>query len=195
MPSLTFRARDSGRRSNSPNRQLFTIDPLVRFSSWTRRGTIAAAWRSCPEDATRPIVSSRWRLESHTGPPRHFFLSFLRFSIVTNYCTCRLYLLVITKATANIVKRCDDVPQKLRFSPNAGSAIRPSSPILMRWPWPNGGVWRPLPNKTNSQRQQSGPKGDQDQLCSMSASPLAALDYGLVAGQAGWEPPLPSQAA
>src|SRR5271157_3396131 len=69
------------------------------------------------------------------GPPRHFFLSFLRFSIVTNYCTCRLYLLIMTKATANIVKRCDDVPQKLRFSPNAGFAIRPSSPILMRWPW------------------------------------------------------------
>ena len=69
------------------------------------------------------------------GPPRHFFLSFLRFSIVTNYCTCRLYLLVMTKATANIVKRCDDVPQKLRFSPNGGFAIRPSSPILMRWPW------------------------------------------------------------
>jgi hypothetical protein len=42
---------------------------------------------------------------------------------------------MITKATANIVKRCDNVPQKLRFSPNAGSAIRPSSPILMRWPW------------------------------------------------------------
>src|SRR5271166_6801612 len=40
----------------------------------------------------------------------------------------------MTKATANIVKRCDDVPQKLRFSPNAGFAIRPSSPILMRWP-------------------------------------------------------------
>src|SRR5271157_6165962 len=68
------------------------------------------------------------------GPPRHFFLSFLRFSIVTNYCTCRLYLLIMTKATANIVKRCDDVPQKLRFSPNAGFAICPSSPILMRWP-------------------------------------------------------------
>ena len=68
------------------------------------------------------------------GPPRHFFLSFLRFSIVTNYCTCRLYLFVMTKATANIVKRCDDVPQKLRFSPNTGFAIRPSSPILMRWP-------------------------------------------------------------
>jgi len=69
------------------------------------------------------------------GPPRHFFLSFLRFSIVTNYCTYRLYLFIITKATENIVKRCDDVPQKLRFSPNAGPAIRPSSPILMRWPW------------------------------------------------------------
>src|SRR5271157_1922879 len=57
-------------RSNSPNRQPFTIDPLVRFSSWTRRGTIATAWRSCPEDAMRPIVSSRWRLESHTPVSR-----------------------------------------------------------------------------------------------------------------------------
>src|SRR5208337_2982573 len=27
------------------------------------------------------------------------------------------------------------VPQKPRFSPNAGFAIRPSPPILMRWPW------------------------------------------------------------
>ena len=47
----------------------------------------------------------------------------------------------MTKATTNIVKRCDNVPQKLRFSPNTGFAIRPSPPILMRWPWPN----RPLP--------------------------------------------------
>ena len=38
------------------------------------------------------------------------------------------------------MKRCDNVPQKLRFSPNAGSAIRPSSPILMRWPWPEAPV-------------------------------------------------------
>src|SRR5271166_3045227 len=75
-------------------------------------------------------------LASDAGPPRHFFLSFLRFSIVTNYCTYILYLLTITKATTNIVKRCDDVPQKPRFSPNAGFAIRPSPPILMRWPWP-----------------------------------------------------------
>ena len=75
------------------------------------------------------------RLVYYPGPPRHFFLSFLRFSIVTNYFTYILYLLMTTKATANIVKRCDNVPQKLRFSPNAGSAIRPSSPILMRWPW------------------------------------------------------------
>ena len=70
------------------------------------------------------------------GPPRHFFLSFLRFSIVTNYCTYTLYLLTITKATTNIVERCENVPQKPRFSPNAGFAIRPSPPILMRWPCP-----------------------------------------------------------
>src|SRR5271166_5879332 len=76
-------------------------------------------------------------LASDAGPPRHFFLSFLRFSIVTNYCTYILYLLTITKATTNIVKRCEDVPQKPRFSPNAGFAIRPSPPILMRWPWGN----------------------------------------------------------
>ena len=70
-----------------------------------------------------------------SGPPRHFFLSFLRFSIVTNYCTYTLYLLMITKATTNIVEICENVPQKPRFSLNAGFAIRPSPPILMRWPW------------------------------------------------------------
>ena len=68
------------------------------------------------------------------GPPRHFFLSFLRFSIVTNYCTYTLYLLTITKATTNIVEICENVPQKPGFSLNAGFAIRPSPPILMRWP-------------------------------------------------------------
>ena len=68
------------------------------------------------------------------GPPRHFFLSFLRFSIVTNYCTYTLYLLTITKAATNIVEICENVPQKPRFSLNAGFAIRPSPPILMRWP-------------------------------------------------------------
>src|SRR5271157_2961874 len=92
----------------------------------------------CPPEVAQHDTCRQGHLLSTPGPPRHFFLSFLRFSIVTNYCTCRLYLLVMTKATANIVKRCDDVPQKLRFSPNAGFAIRPSSPILMRWPWSSG---------------------------------------------------------
>src|SRR5271157_1062890 len=76
------------------------------------------------------------RLVSPSGPPRHFFLSFQRFSIGINYCTYTLYLLTITKATTNIVERCENVPQKPRFSPNAGFAIRPRPPILMRWPWP-----------------------------------------------------------
>ena len=71
------------------------------------------------------------------GPPRHFFLSFLGFSIVTNYRTYTLYLLPTTKATTNIVKRCEDVPQRFSFPPNAELAIRPSPPILMRWPWGN----------------------------------------------------------
>ena len=70
------------------------------------------------------------------GPPRHFFLSFLGFSIVTNYRTYTLYLLSTTKATTNLVKRCDDVPQRFSFPPNAELAIRPSPPILMRWPCP-----------------------------------------------------------
>ena len=69
------------------------------------------------------------------GPPRHFFLSFLGFSIVTNYRTYTLYLLSTTKATTNLVKRCEDVPQRFSFPPNAELAIRPSPPILMRWPW------------------------------------------------------------
>ncbi len=37
-----------------------------------------------------------------------------------------------------------------------------------RW---NGGVWRPAPNETNSQRKQSGSGGGQDQLCSMPPLP------------------------
>ena len=72
---------------------------------------------------------------ARTGPPRHFFLSFLGFSIVTNYRTYTLYLLSTTKATTNLVKRCEDVPQRFSFPPNAELAIRPSPPILMRWPW------------------------------------------------------------
>ena len=72
---------------------------------------------------------------NHPGPPRHFFLSFLGFSIVTNYRTYTLYLLLTTKATTNLVKRCDNVPQRFSFPPNAELAIRPSPPILMRWPW------------------------------------------------------------
>ena len=69
-----------------------------------------------------------------SGPPRHFFLSFLGFSIVTNYRTYTLYLLSTTKATTNLVKRFEDVPQRFSFPPNAELAIRPSPPILMRWP-------------------------------------------------------------
>jgi hypothetical protein len=72
----------------------------------------------------------------NSGPPRHFFLSFLGFSIVTNYHTYTLYLLSTTKATTNIVKRCEDVPQRFSFPPNVELAIRPGPPILMRWPWP-----------------------------------------------------------
>jgi hypothetical protein len=41
----------------------------------------------------------------------------------------------MTKATTNLVKTREDVPQKLRFFPNAGFAIRSNPPILMRWPW------------------------------------------------------------
>ena len=77
-----------------------------------------------------------WRRMVRTpGPPRHFFLSFLGFSIVTNYRTYTLYLLSTTKATTTLVKRCEDVPQRFSFPPNAELAIRPSPPILMRWPW------------------------------------------------------------
>ena len=68
------------------------------------------------------------------GPPRHFLLSFLGFSIVTNYRTYTLYLLSMTKATINRVKRCEYMPQRFSFPPNAELAIRPSPPILMRWP-------------------------------------------------------------
>ena len=69
------------------------------------------------------------------GPPRHFFLSFLGFSIVTNYRTYTLYLLAMTKTTTTRVKRCEYVPQRFSFPPNAELAIPPSPPILMRWPW------------------------------------------------------------
>src|SRR5208337_4684635 len=89
----------------------------------------------CPPEVAQHDTCRQGHLLSTTGPPRHFFLSFLRFSIVTNYCTYTLYLLTITKATTNIVKRCENVPQKPRLSPNAGFAIRPTPPILMRWPW------------------------------------------------------------
>jgi hypothetical protein len=41
----------------------------------------------------------------------------------------------MSKATTNLVKTREDVPQKLRFFPNAGFAIRSNPPILMRWPW------------------------------------------------------------
>src|SRR5208282_5105598 len=75
------------------------------------------------------------RRPSQPGPPRLFSLSFLGFSIITKYCTYRLYLLTMTKATTNLVKTREDVPQKLRFFPNAGFAIRSNPPILMRWPW------------------------------------------------------------
>src|SRR5208282_4724012 len=44
------------------------------------------------------------------------------------------------KATTNLVKTREDVPQKLRFFPNAGFAIRSNPPILMRWPWAPGGL-------------------------------------------------------
>ena len=88
----------------------------------------------CPPEVAQHDTCRQGHLLSTPGPPRHFFLSFLRFSIVTNYCTYTLYLLTITKATTNIVERCENVPQKPRFSPNAGFAIRPSPPILMRWP-------------------------------------------------------------
>ena len=70
------------------------------------------------------------------GPPRHFLLSFLGFSIVTNYRTYTLYLLSTTKATTNLVQRCEDVPKRFSFPLNSELAIRPSPPILMRWPWP-----------------------------------------------------------
>ena len=46
------------------------------------------------------------------GPPRHFFLSFLGFSIITKYCTYRVYFFTTTKTTTNIVNRCEYVPQK-----------------------------------------------------------------------------------
>src|SRR5271157_2668609 len=55
---------------------------------------------------------------------------------------------------------------------------------------PNGGVWRPSPNETNSQRQQSGSRGRQDQLCSMPASRsaprLGRRCRALGRGWSGW---------
>ena len=33
------------------------------------------------------------------------------------------------------MQRCEHVPQRFSFPPNAELAIRPSPPILMRWPW------------------------------------------------------------
>src|SRR5271166_2781182 len=44
---------------------------------------------------------------------------------------------------------------------------RPSAHHLETHCGPNGRVWRHSPNETNSQRQQSGSKGGQDQLSSM----------------------------
>ena len=89
--------------------------------------------RCCTTSPARPLLDLNQVLDP--GPPRHFFLSFLGFSIANNYCTSKLYLLTMTKATTNLVKRYEDVPQRLRFSPNAEFAIHPSPPILMRWPW------------------------------------------------------------
>ena len=40
----------------------------------------------------------------------------------------------MTKATTNLVKTREDVPQKLRFFPNAGFAIRSNPPILCGGP-------------------------------------------------------------
>ena len=34
------------------------------------------------------------------------------------------------------MQRCEHVPKRFSFPPNAELAIRPSPPILMRWPWP-----------------------------------------------------------
>ena len=116
-----------------PATTLNTSDRSIRVGKKRSRAGVGLILGQPP--SLRKSQIGKISLDRESGPPRHFFLSFLRFSIVTNYCIYRLYLLMITKATANIVKRCDDVPQKLRFSPNAGSAIRPSSPILMRWPW------------------------------------------------------------
>src|SRR5208282_4455631 len=90
------------------------------LSAGTQRGPERAV--TYPHGATPP------------GPPRLFSLSFLGFSISTKYCTYRVYLLTMTKATTNLVKTREDVPQKLRFFPNAGFAIRSNPPILMRWP-------------------------------------------------------------
>jgi hypothetical protein len=93
---------------------------------------LASGLATCDQYSTR-LACCKVGLDP--GPPRLFSLSFLGFSIITTYCTYILYLLTMTKATTNLVKTREDVPQKLRFFPNAGFAIRSNPPILMRWPW------------------------------------------------------------
>ncbi len=48
---------------------------------------------------------------------------------------------------------------------------RPSARHLETSGQPNGGVGRPSPNETNSQRKQPGSEGGQGQLCSMPVPP------------------------
>ncbi len=153
----------SASRSRSDGMSLW--DSLARASSARQRAAPGAVpgpslyeirsgaqkseqWRHRRPAATE-ILSLRPRTAVATagttsGPPRHFFLSFLGFSIVTNYRTYTLYLLSTTKATTKRVKRCEDMPQRFSFPPNAELAIRPSPPILMRWPWVRPGV-KPSP--------------------------------------------------
>src|SRR5271157_6162788 len=72
----------------------------------------------CPPEVAQHDTCRQGHLLSTPGPPRHFFLSFLRFSIVTNYCTYTLYLLTITKATTNIwkdAKMCRKSPDSLQM--------------------------------------------------------------------------------
>ncbi len=47
---------------------------------------------------------------------------------------------------------------------------RPLARHLETYGRPNGRVWRPSPNETNSQRKQSGSEGGQGQVCSMPES-------------------------
>src|SRR5208283_4314924 len=98
-------------------------------------GNAEFGMNSIPHSAFVQDRNNPARAGGTPGPPRLFSLSFLGFSIITKYCTYRLYLLTMTKATTNLVKTREDVPQKLRFFPNAGFAIRSNPPILMRWPW------------------------------------------------------------